>query len=328
MLVQKIIHIEFHHKIVRLVVRIRSVTALLAAVGRHRQIAVPVPVVAVFRRVAEPETAVTVAGVEIEIKAVGNKIVALERNGRNARRAVVVSLADIGVNSLNFSLCGGADEFDFGLVEIPFCGFERRSEHHLSKLVVVARNLAIVKVLQAHCVVVVRIGEHAANTELKAHFVARPLEGRADFVRVERSNLVTRIEIDGRIFLCHHVHRAAQRRPAEAVGYNALVNLNALNHIGRDIVKRHIIRQLPDSRLININTHTLAFEPAHRYSRRAAHTACVADGYARCPRQSVVNVRRGAFQLFHRYHRQRHCSLAHLTYLVVRHNIDRLYLAS
>ena len=87
MLIQQIVHIEFTRKIVSAVVGIRRIVALLAAVGRNGVVAVAVPVVAVARGVAQPEFAITVTEVEIEIQSVDNKACAVRHNASAAQQA-------------------------------------------------------------------------------------------------------------------------------------------------------------------------------------------------------------------------------------------------
>ena len=116
-------------------------------------------------------------------------------------------------------------------------------------------------------------------------------------MRVERCDFIARIEVNGRIFLRDDIHRTAERRAAKTIGNNALVNLDALNHIGRNVVQRQIVAQLPDGRLVDIESHPFSLKSAHRNSRCTAHATRVSHGDASCACKCVVDTRRRSFQL-------------------------------
>ena len=195
---------------------------------------------------------------------------------------MVVSLANIGVNALNFSTCAGKDKFDFCLVEIPSCCFDTSAHHRLFKLVVIACNFTIFKVLKFHFIIIVAVCEHTAQTKLNTCLLVGLLKCRTKFVGVKRCYLVTCVEIYRRIFLCNNVYRAAESRTSKTVRHDTFIYFDSFNKVGGNIIKRHIIRKLTNGSLVDINTHTLTFETAHRYAGSTSHAAGISYCNTRC----------------------------------------------
>ena len=78
-------------------------------------------------------------------------------------------------------------------------------------------------------------------------------------MRIVRSHLIRSVKVLRRVLLEHYIHRSAHSRATKLVGYDPLVDLHPLDHIGRDVIDRDEVAHLAKGRLVNVDAHSLAF---------------------------------------------------------------------
>ena len=291
----------------------RITVAQFPAINRWRRIGPSVPVVPLLGRIHEPVRRNGRCQVHIEVQTRRQEVFFLQFIGQGKEHGVRFRLTDILFNALYLMIRQSESRFNLHLVKPPFVGLHGATQDQFSESIVVAADLQAVHIGRKHGVVIVRVRISAADAEHEALIAQISLQNGLHFVRIERFQRVTKVRVTCRILFQYQIDGPAHCRASKFGRNDTLVNLNAINHVDRDIVDVDKVRIIVHGRLVDKEPDPFSLQAAHGQSCSASHSARRAQCHSDRLRQDVCNACHRSAQLIHGYNRDRHRLFAQLS---------------